>query len=73
MNKFEAILLVSPEVSKSVLDDNLKSFEESITKNSGEIKNTEDWGLRDLSYNINNNTFTKSVNPLIFQVNLLVF
>ena len=52
MNKFEAILLVSPEVSKSVLDDNLKSFEESISKNSGEIKNTEDWGLRDLSYNI---------------------
>ena len=58
MNKFEAILLVSPEVSKSVLDDNLKSFEESITKNSGEIKNTEDWGLRDLSYDIK--TFKKA-------------
>ena len=53
MNKFEAILLVSPEVSKSILDDNIKIFEESISKNSGEIKNTEDWGLRDLSYAIN--------------------
>ena len=53
MNKFEAILLVSPEVSKSILDDNIKIFEESISKNSGEIKNAEDWGLRDLSYAIN--------------------
>tara|TARA_X000001036_G_C20392398_1_gene689222 strand:+ start:213 stop:539 length:327 start_codon:yes stop_codon:yes gene_type:complete len=53
MNKFEAILLVSPEVSKSILDDNIKIFEESISKNSGKIKNTEDWGLRDLSYAIN--------------------
>ena len=53
MNKFEAVLLVSPEVSKSILDDNIKIFEESISKNSVEIKNTEDWGLRDLSYAIN--------------------
>ena len=54
MNKFEAIILISPEVSKSILDDNLKNFEESISNNSGKIKDTEDWGLRDLSYTINN-------------------
>ena len=54
MNKFEAILLISPEVSKSTLNDNLKNFEESISNNSGKIKDTEDWGLRDLSYVINN-------------------
>ena len=53
MNKFEAILLISPDVSKSILDDNLKSFDEIISKNSGKITNTEDWGLRDLSYAIN--------------------
>ena len=54
MNKFETIILINPEVSKSILDDNLKNFEESISNNSGKIKDTEDWGLRDLSYNINN-------------------
>ena len=52
MNKFEAILLISPDVSKSILDDNLKSFDEIISKSSGKITNTEDWGLRDLSYKI---------------------
>ena len=54
MNKFEAILLISPEISKSILNENLKNFEENISKNSGKIKDTEDWGLRDLSYSINN-------------------
>jgi len=54
MNKFEAILLISPEASKSTLNDNIKNFEESISNNSGKIKDTEDWGLRDLSYVINN-------------------
>ena len=54
MNKFEAILLITPEASSSILKDNLKNFEESIAKNLGKIKDTEDWGLRDLSYDINN-------------------
>ena len=54
MNKFEAILLISPEISKSILNENLKNFEKIISNNSGTIKDTEDWGLRDLSYMINN-------------------
>ena len=54
MNKFEAVLLISPEVSSSSLKDNIKSFEDLITDNSGIITNFEDWGLRDLSYDIKN-------------------
>ena len=54
MNKFEVILLISPEISNSILKDNLKNFEEIIKNNDGKIKETEDWGLRDLSYDINN-------------------
>ena len=54
MNKFEAILLISPEVSKSTLTDNIKNFEDIISNNAGKIKDTEDWGLRDLSYVISN-------------------
>ena len=53
MNKFEAVLLISPETSISVLSDNIKSFEEIIESNEGKITNQEDWGLRDLSYKIN--------------------
>ena len=54
MNKFEAVLLISPESSNKLLDQNIKSFEDIIINNSGKITNTEDWGLRDLSYDIKN-------------------
>ena len=54
MNNFEVVLLISPEISNSILKDNLKNFEEIIKNNDGKIKETEDWGLRDLSYDINN-------------------
>ena len=54
MNKFEAVLIVSPEVSNNILEQNIKNFEEIVSKSSGKIMNTEDWGLRDLSYDINN-------------------
>ena len=39
MNKFEAVLLISPEASNSVLTENLKNFEETIGNNSGKITN----------------------------------
>ena len=54
MNKFEVVLLFSPEASSSILLDNIKNFENIIINNSGKISNSEDWGLRDLSYDINN-------------------
>ena len=54
MNKFEAVLLISPEVSNNILEKDLKNFEDIVSKSSGKIMNTEDWGLRDLSYDINN-------------------
>ena len=48
MNKFEAVLLISPEASNNILEQNIKNFEDIITNSSGKIMNTEDWGLRDL-------------------------
>tara|TARA_B100000902_G_scaffold240253_1_gene227596 strand:- start:101 stop:427 length:327 start_codon:yes stop_codon:yes gene_type:complete len=54
MNKFEAVLMISPETSDKLLDQNIKNFQNIIIDNSGKITNTEDWGLRDLSYDINN-------------------
>ena len=54
MNKFEAVLLISPETSDNLINQNIKTFEDMILNNSGKITNTEDWGLRDLSYDIKN-------------------
>ena len=54
MNKFEAVLLISPESSDKLIDQSINNFKDIIKDNSGKITNTEDWGLRDLSYDINN-------------------
>ena len=54
MNKFEAILLYSPELSNTVIDSEDKNFTKNIENSDGKIISTENWGLRDLSYNINN-------------------
>ena len=52
MNKFEAVVLLSPEISTQSLNEEIKTFKELISSNTGKIINEEDWGLRDLSYNI---------------------
>ena len=54
MSKFETVLLLSPEISTSVRKNLCDEFSKLISDNSGNIVNTEDWGLRDLSYNIGN-------------------
>ena len=58
MNKFEAVLLLSPEISVAARDTICDDFIKLIDDNSGKIVEKEDWGLRDLSYKIDN--FSKS-------------
>ena len=53
MNKFEAVLLLSPEISSQDLKKEFSKFRDFISKSNGTIINEEDWGLRDLSYSIN--------------------
>ena len=53
MNKFEAVLLLSPELGTQNLKSEIDKFKSLITKKEGKIISEEDWGLRDLSYNIN--------------------
>ena len=53
MNKFEVVLLLSPELGSQNLKTEIDKFKKFITTNSGKIVSEEDWGLRDLSYNIN--------------------
>ena len=52
MKNFEAVLLISPEISNNIRTNCLDNFSKMINKNSGKIVNVEDWGLRDLSYKI---------------------
>ncbi len=54
MNKFEATLVLNPDLSKQAIIKELDSFKKMIEDSKGLIKNSEDWGLRDLSYKINN-------------------
>ena len=54
MNKFEAVLLLSPDLSNPLVDKEEEKFISSIEKTNGKIVNQENWGLRSLSYNINN-------------------
>ena len=53
MKKFEIVLLLSPELSSQNLDNEISSFKKTIETNSGTFFKEEDWGLRELSYNIN--------------------
>ncbi len=53
MNKFEAVLLFSPELSSQSLTNEIDIFKKMISSNSGKLITEEDWGLRELSYNIN--------------------
>ncbi len=53
MNKFEVVVLLSPELGSQNLKSEIEKFKSTITKNDGKIVNEEDWGLRDLSYGIN--------------------
>ena len=52
MNKFEVVLIYTPEISTQNLKSEIDKFKDKITSKEGKIINEEDWGLRDLSNNI---------------------
>ena len=53
MNKFEVVLIFNPELSTANLKSEIDNFKSKLASHSANIINEEDWGLRDLSYNIN--------------------
>ena len=53
MNKFEVVLILNPELATNSLNNEIDNFKSKLVSNSAKIINEEDWGLRDLSYNIN--------------------
>ena len=55
MSKFEAVILYSPVLTTSNLKKQEDSFKKQLSQVSGTIIAQENWGLKDLSYNIKNN------------------
>ena len=53
MNKFEVVLIFNPELSSNNLNSELENFKSKLSSQSAKIVNEENWGLRNLSYNIN--------------------
>jgi len=55
MNKFETVILFSPVLTTSDQKKQEDSFKNQLSKVNGTIISQENWGLKDLSYNIKNN------------------
>ena len=54
MNNFEATILISPDLTVKNIESIEKLFEKNVKSLGGSIIAKENWGLRDLSYKINN-------------------
>ena len=54
MSKFEAVILLSPDLSSANLKKQEDSFKKLLIELSGSIFSKEDWGLRNLNYKIKN-------------------
>ena len=53
MNNFETTILISPDTTENNLNGISEEIEKLVTNHGGSIIGNENWGLRDLSYNIN--------------------
>ena len=54
MSKFEAVILLSPDLSSENLKKQEESFKKLLVGLNGSVFSKEDWGLRDLNYKIKN-------------------
>ena len=54
MSKFEAVILLSPDLSSANLKKHEDSFKNLLIGLNGSVSTKEDWGLRNLSYKIKN-------------------
>ncbi|MDA3879319.1 MAG: 30S ribosomal protein S6 [Prolixibacteraceae bacterium] len=52
LNQYETVFIATPVLSEAQFKEVVTKFSELIAKNSGEIINDEDWGLKKLAYPI---------------------
>ena len=55
MNYYEHTIIVKHNLQESQSKKVIEKYESLINKNSGKVLKTEEWGLRNLSYDIKNN------------------
>ena len=55
MNCYEHTFIAKQDLSENQIKKLIEKYENIITKNQGKILKTENWGLRNLSYEINKN------------------
>lgn len=52
MNKYEIMFIVKPDVEEDARNKLIDSFKAILTANEGTVDNVNEWGLRDLAYEI---------------------
>lgn len=52
MNKYEIMFIVKPDVEEDARNKLIESFKGILTANGGTVDNVNEWGLRDLAYEI---------------------
>ena len=52
MNHYENIAILDPALSEEEVSDSIEKITSLITKNGGEIIKSENWGKKDLAYEI---------------------
>ena len=55
MNCYEHTIIARQDLSEAQIKNLLEKYIQIISKNQGKIVKKEEWGLRNLSYNIRNN------------------
>tara|TARA_Y100000590_G_scaffold439299_1_gene563158 strand:+ start:993 stop:1319 length:327 start_codon:yes stop_codon:yes gene_type:complete len=55
MNCYEHTIIVRQDLSEDQSKKLLGKYEDIISKNSGKVLKTEEWGLKNFSHKINNN------------------
>jgi len=52
MRRYETIVILRPDLGESAQKDTVRRFEGIITSSGGELIDTEEWGFRELAYQI---------------------
>lgn len=52
MNKYEIMFIVKPDVEEDARTQLIEGFKKILTNNEGNVDNVNEWGLRDLAYEI---------------------
>ncbi|MFQ6792363.1 30S ribosomal protein S6 [Thomasclavelia sp.] len=52
MNKYEIMFIVKPDVEEEARNKLIEDFKAILTANGGTVDNVNEWGLRDLAYEI---------------------